>query len=112
MHADRSTVRKISNMMLQTVFMEWCHVDISQSFATDNLHQDFIGLCKHLMEAAEMFLEASNDTKHKKIESKGEIQQRLKYLRQLPGTNIPSLGLETERMTAEVSEHPGVDPVM
>ena len=93
--------------MLQTIFMGWCNVDIFQSLPTETLHQDFIGLCKHLMEAAEMFLEAGNCSKQKQIDSQGQIQQRLLYLRQLPGTNISSLGLETERMTAEVSEHSG-----
>ena len=93
--------------MLQTVFMGWCNVDIYQSFATDNLHQDFIGLCKHLTEAVEIFLEASNYSKQQKLDIKGKIQQRLLYLRQLHGTNISSQGLETERMTAEVSVHSG-----
>ena len=73
------------------------------SFPEDTLHQDYNGLGKHLLECTELWLESSHGTAHEHATRKGQIQQRLVYLRQLHGTNIPSQGLETERMTAEVS---------
>lgn len=66
----------------------------------DVLHQDFNGLGKHLLECIYLYIE--RQTKAEATRLKGMILERMLYIRKLHGTNVPSQGLDTERIAAEV----------
>ncbi len=78
------------------------HDNCCAIFLEDPLHQDFDGLVAGTcLDVFTQKFELRNNGQQS-LTLKGEVMQRLLYLRKLHGTNIPSQGLENEKMTAEV----------
>ena len=67
------------------------------------LHQDHNGLGGvHLLGSIHAELDYTLDSAQA-LRTKGHIKERLMFVRQLHDTNIPSEGLETEKLTAKAS---------
>ena len=82
--------------------MGFNNINIYASLPEDTLHQDYNGLGVHMFECLEFELDQSL-SRAEATRRKGVIKERLQYLRQLHGTTIPSQGLDTEKLTAEVN---------
>ena len=90
----------LCKVLLQSVLFVFSFTNIFECMPNDVLHQDFIGMLKHLIESAYTLVEGDAQ---QAIAQRGRIQQRLKYIGKLQLTNIPSKGKEAERVTAKVS---------
>ena len=87
---------------IQCALFGWAHTNIFAVMAEDTLHQDFNGICVHLFACLDAHLDMHKEAQKGLIAQQGQIREALVYMRQLHGTSIPSQGLHTEKMTAEV----------
>ena len=90
-------------MLLQSCVLGFNKVNIFAAMPQDILHQDHNGLGGvHLLDSIHAELDYTLDSSQA-IERKGRIKECLQFVRHLHDTNIPSEGLETEKLTAEAS---------
>ena len=89
-------------LYVQSALFGWKHVNIFAIMPEDILHQDWNGLCAHLFACIDAWLDRHKKSKKDLIAQQGLIREALVFMRKQHGTNIPSQGLQTEKMTAEV----------
>ena len=90
-------------LFVQSCLMGWNNVNIYDTMAEDDLHQDFLGLSGvHMFDCIYLLLDTTLSAQAA-WQSKGAIKERLQILGKLHGTNIPSEGLDAERVTGEAS---------
>ena len=80
----------------------WNHTNIYDCFPIDVLHQDYNGVCRHLLEVLEPYLrdpgkELSDDGDQLHV----DINDRLKQLKHSHEAFFPTNGLDAPKTTAE-----------